>query len=233
VPPTRAPARGPFVPQTAGCEGQKAWPTAVLMPSGGSKTAVLDTYVAAGRRCAQAVQPALVAAGLTRNKRPRGRAPAGYCWDEQKGGWFDDNGKPFELASSLTTPQGSGLQPSARQRWRRPNRSSPKPLPHPTPLLSPSTRLASTHLVRLLYLLHLLHLLHPHHTYSACYDQDHGKPEEQEAANHPSSNSASSCSVCAQSVYRPPLAIMTLDQRSGVPFIARAASKTIFVPPNN
>ena len=164
---------------------------------------------------------------------PAGRAPAGYCWDEQKGGWFDDNGKPFELASSSTTPQGSGLQPSARQRWRRPNRSSPKPLPHPTPLLSPSTRLASTHLVRLPYLLHLLHLLHPHHTYSACYYQDHGKPEEQEAANHPSSNSASSCSVCAQSVYRPPLAIMTLDQRSGVPFIARAASKTIFVPPNN
>ena len=104
-------------------------------------------HVAAGRRCAQAVQPALVAAGLIRNKRPRGRAPAGYCWDEQKGGWFDDNGKPFELASSSTTPQGSGLQPSARQRWRRPNRSSTKPLPHPTPRLPPSTRLASTHLV--------------------------------------------------------------------------------------
>ena len=107
----------------------------------------------------------------------------------------------------------------------------------PYPTAAASTRLASTHLVRLPYLLHLLHLLHPHHTYSACYDQDHGKPEEQEAANHPSSNSASSCSVlssvCAQSVYRPPLAIMTLDQRSGVPFIARAASKTIFVPPNN
>ena len=45
----------------------------------------------------QTAQPALVAAGLTRNKRPRGRAPAGYCWDEQKGGWFDENGKPFEL----------------------------------------------------------------------------------------------------------------------------------------
>jgi hypothetical protein len=37
-------------------------------------------------------------AGLTRNKRPRGRAPAGYGWDEQTGDWLDEqNGKPFEL----------------------------------------------------------------------------------------------------------------------------------------
>ena len=99
-------------------------------------------HVAAGQRCAQAVQPALVAAGLTRNKRPRGRAPAGYCWDEQKGGWFDDNGKPFELASSLTTPQGSGLQPSARQRWRRPKAGA-----HPNLSLT----LAMLHLVHLWY----------------------------------------------------------------------------------
>ena len=45
----------------------------------------------------QAARPALVAAGVTQKKRPRGRAPAGYCWDEQKCGWFDENGKPFEL----------------------------------------------------------------------------------------------------------------------------------------
>ena len=44
----------------------------------------------------QTAQPALVAAGLTRNKRPRGCAPAGYCWDEQMCSWFDENGKPFE-----------------------------------------------------------------------------------------------------------------------------------------
>ena len=35
-------------------------------------------------------------AGLTRNKRPRGRAPTGYGWDEQTGDWLDENGK-FEL----------------------------------------------------------------------------------------------------------------------------------------
>ena len=45
----------------------------------------------------QAAQPAVVAAGLTQKKRPRGRAPAGYCWDKQKCGWVDENGKPFEL----------------------------------------------------------------------------------------------------------------------------------------
>ena len=45
----------------------------------------------------QAARPALVAAGVTQKKRPRGRAPAGYCWDEQKCGWVDENGKPFEL----------------------------------------------------------------------------------------------------------------------------------------
>ena len=46
----------------------------------------------------QAGRPALVAAaGVTQKKRPRGRAPAGYCWDEQKCGWFDENGKPFKL----------------------------------------------------------------------------------------------------------------------------------------
>ena len=45
----------------------------------------------------QAAQPAVVAACPTQKKRPRGRAPAGYCWDEQKCGWVDENGKPFEL----------------------------------------------------------------------------------------------------------------------------------------
>ena len=45
----------------------------------------------------QAAQPAVVAACPTQKKRPRGRAPAGYCWDEQTGGWLDENGKPFEL----------------------------------------------------------------------------------------------------------------------------------------
>ena len=45
----------------------------------------------------QAAHTAPVAAGLTRNKRPRGRAPVGYGWDEQTGGWLDENGKPFEL----------------------------------------------------------------------------------------------------------------------------------------
>ena len=44
----------------------------------------------------QAAHTAPVAAGLTRNKRPRGRAPAGYGWDAQTGGWLDENGKPFE-----------------------------------------------------------------------------------------------------------------------------------------
>ena len=32
----------------------------------------------------QAAQPAVVAAGLKQKKRPRGRAPAGYGWDEQQ-----------------------------------------------------------------------------------------------------------------------------------------------------
>ena len=70
-------------------------------------------HVAAGRRCAQAVQPALVAAGLTRNKRPRGRAPTGYGWDEQTGDWLDENGK-FELversSSSSTTRADNGSE---------------------------------------------------------------------------------------------------------------------------
>ena len=28
-------------------------------------------------------------------KRPRGRAPNGFCWDEQKAGWYDENGFEF------------------------------------------------------------------------------------------------------------------------------------------
>ena len=44
----------------------------------------------------QAAHTAPIAAELTRNKRPRGRAPAGYGWDAQTGGWLDQNGKPFE-----------------------------------------------------------------------------------------------------------------------------------------
>ena len=28
---------------------------------------------------------------------PRGRAPAFCGWDEQRGGWLDENGKPFEV----------------------------------------------------------------------------------------------------------------------------------------
>ena len=42
-----------------------------------------------------AARPALTHLG--RKKRPRGRAPAGCGWDEQRGGWFDENGKLFEL----------------------------------------------------------------------------------------------------------------------------------------
>ena len=42
-----------------------------------------------------AALPALTHLG--RKKRPPGRAPAGCGWDEQRGGWFDENGKPFEL----------------------------------------------------------------------------------------------------------------------------------------
>ena len=34
---------------------------------------------------------------LGRKKRPRGRAPAGCGWEEQRGGWLDENGKPFEV----------------------------------------------------------------------------------------------------------------------------------------
>ena len=44
----------------------------------------------------QAARPALVQ-HLGRKKRPRGRAPAGCGWDEQRGGWLDENGKPFEV----------------------------------------------------------------------------------------------------------------------------------------
>ena len=44
----------------------------------------------------QAARPALVQ-HLGRKKRPRGRAPAGCGWDEQRGGWFDENGKPFDV----------------------------------------------------------------------------------------------------------------------------------------
>ena len=44
----------------------------------------------------QAARPALVQ-HLGRKKRPRGRAPAGCGWDEQRGGWFDENGKLFEV----------------------------------------------------------------------------------------------------------------------------------------
>ena len=60
----------------------------------------------------QAAQPAVVAAGVTQKKRPRGRAPEGYCWDEQTGGWLDENGKPFERVD----------HPS-RQRLRAENRT--------------------------------------------------------------------------------------------------------------
>jgi len=42
-----------------------------------------------------AALPALTHLG--RKKRPPGRAPAGCGWDEQRGSWFDENGKPFEL----------------------------------------------------------------------------------------------------------------------------------------
>ena len=52
-------------------------------------------------------------AGLTRNKRPRGRAPTGYGWDEQTGDWLDENGK-FELversSSSSTTRADNGSE---------------------------------------------------------------------------------------------------------------------------
>ena len=61
----------------------------------------------------QAAHTAPVAAGLTRNKRPRGRAPAGYGWDKQTGGWLDENGKPFERVD----------HPS-RQRLRAENRTA-------------------------------------------------------------------------------------------------------------
>ena len=61
----------------------------------------------------QAAHTAPVAAGLTRNKRPRGRAPAGYGWDKQTGRWLDENGKPFERVD----------HPS-RQRLRAENRTA-------------------------------------------------------------------------------------------------------------
>ena len=58
-------------------------------------------------------------AGLTRNKRPRGRAPAGYGWDEQTGDWLDENGTrtEFELVDHPRADNGSELR-SARLRWR-------------------------------------------------------------------------------------------------------------------
>ena len=34
----------------------------------------------------------------SRGESAREGAPAGYCSDALKGGWFDENGKPFELA---------------------------------------------------------------------------------------------------------------------------------------
>ena len=52
-----------------------------------------------------AARPALTHLG--RKKRPRGRAPAGCGWDEQRGGWFDENGKLFELVDQLIS-RGSG-----------------------------------------------------------------------------------------------------------------------------
>ena len=56
-------------------------------------------------------------AGLTRNKRPRGRAPAGYGSDEQTGDSLDENGKPFELVDH---PSRQRLRAEKRTRlcWR-------------------------------------------------------------------------------------------------------------------
>ena len=57
------------------------------------------------------------AAGLTRNKRPRGRAPAGYGWDEQTGGWLDENGKPFERVDQIRAGNGSELEIARLRSW--------------------------------------------------------------------------------------------------------------------
>jgi hypothetical protein len=89
----------------------------------------------------QAAQPT-----LTRRKRPRGRARRLLLGRAEGRLWFDENGKPFELADHPARKRLAALQPSARQRCRRPSRSSPKPFAHSTPMLH------IVHLVRLLYI---------------------------------------------------------------------------------
>ena len=71
-----------------------------------------------------------------------GGGGGGSCYVRE----FDENGKPFELADHPARKRLAALQPSARQRCRRPSRSSPKPFAHSTPMLH------IVHLVRLLYI---------------------------------------------------------------------------------
>jgi hypothetical protein len=56
-------------------------------------------------------------AGLTRNKRPRGRAPAGYGWDEQTGVTGSTRMGSRSSSSTTRADNGSELR-SARLRWR-------------------------------------------------------------------------------------------------------------------
>ena len=74
----------------------------IILCKGASCTSLADERDAARRKAAALQQElSMLRARLqtveeTRKiKRPRGRAPNGFCWDEQKAGWYDENGFEF------------------------------------------------------------------------------------------------------------------------------------------
>ena len=74
----------------------------IILGKGASCTSLAAERDAARRKAAalqqelSALQARLQTAEETRKiKRPRGRAPNGFCWDEQKAGWYDENDFEF------------------------------------------------------------------------------------------------------------------------------------------
>ena len=123
------------------------------MPSRGSKTAVLDTSPPAGDVLRRSNLPSSLLASPGTSAREGARPQATAGMSRRAAGSTTTASRSSSRARRPPRKEAACSRAHARQRWRRPNRSSPKPLPHPTPLLPPSTRLASTHLVRLPYLL--------------------------------------------------------------------------------
>ena len=84
----------------------------IILGKGASCTSLAAERDAARRKAAalqqelSALRARLQLEDETRKrKRPRGRAPNGFSWDEQKGGWYDENGTEFV---KVDHPAGKG-----------------------------------------------------------------------------------------------------------------------------